>query len=486
MEAWAVNRSKRLVPPVPLDFGGEFFHYSQEAKTRNRIMLIDLASVVLVLFAAMAWGANTPWAIAVFSAGSLLVLAWRLIWDAWRGQLRLFWSWLFLPAFGLLALIGLQQLSPRIALDAPPGSLPHTVEPHTTGLYFLLAAGYVALGFSVVHGFRSRKQLYRLMVLVIGFGVFESLYGLVQSLGGVHYIWTVPFTDSRARGTLMNPNHYALLLNLAISVGVGYLYTRSVKLLWGRKLNLRRLLGMPDSARLAWIVVWLALIGFGVFASLSRTGTIAMFVCFGGMLAAGRLAEGERRRAVIVFSVLFAIVSLGLYVGVEGLLERYASILQLGYFERDRIPIWRDAWPMVSTTLWFGKGLGSFMWTFPAYETMEPDIPAMYAHNDYLQVMAEIGIVGFALLIWAGMVCLRTARRNLLAKDHLVRGIGLSTLGVLAATAIQEITDYSLYIPGIAAMFILLIALNERAAHLEWESPTASLTTKAPRHENDH
>jgi hypothetical protein len=89
--------------------------------------------------------------------------------------------------------------------------------------------------------------------------------------------------------------------------------------------------------------------------------------------------------------------------------------------------------------------------------------------------MAEIGIVGFALLIWAGMVCLRTARRNLLAKDHLVRGIGLSTLGVLAATAIQEITDYSLYIPGVAAMFILLIALNERAAHLEWESPPETI-----------
>jgi O-antigen ligase len=436
-------------------------------------MLIDLASVALVLFAAMAWGANTPWAIAVFSAGSLLVLAWRLIWDAWRGQLRLFWSWLFLPAFGLLALVALQRLFPRTALDALPGHLPHTVEPHTTGLYFLLASGYAALGLSVVQGFRSRRQLYRLMFLVIAFGVFESLYGLVQSLGGVHYIWSVPFKDNRAHGTLMNSNHYALLLNLALSVGVGYLYTRSLKLLGGRKLNLRRVLGMPDSAQLAWIVVWLALIGFGVFASLSRMGTIAMFACFGGLLAAGRLTEGGKLRTVIVFSVLFAIVGLGLYAGVEGLLERYAILAQSG--ERDRIPIWRDAWPMASTTLWFGKGLGSFMWTFPAYETMEPDIPAMYAHNDYLQIVAEIGIVGFALLIWAGMVCLRTARRNLLAKDHLVKGIGLATLGVLAAAAIQEITDYSLYIPGVAAMFILLIALNERATHLEQEIPAAAI-----------
>jgi O-antigen ligase len=430
-------------------------------------MLIDLASVALVFFAALAWGANTPWAIAVFSGGALLVLAWRLIWDAYRGQLRFYWSWLFLPALGLLALVALQQLIPRKALGAPPDSFPHTVEPHTTGLYLLLAVGYAALCFSVVHGFRSHRRLSRLMLLIIGFGVFESLYGLVQSLGGFHYIWSVPVEDNRAHGTLMNPNHYALLLNLAICVGVGYLYTRSMKVLRGRKLNLRRIVGMADSARLAWIVVWLALIGFGVFASLSRMGTIAMFVCLGSMLAAGRLAKGERRRTVIVFSVFFAIVSLGLYVGVENLLERYASMAQSGYLERDRIPIWRDAWPMASTTLWFGKGLGSFMWTFPAYETMEPDIPAMYAHNDYLEVVAEIGIVGFALMIWAFVLCWRSAIRNLLSGDPLVRGIGVATIGALAATAIQEITDYSLYIPGAAAMFILLIALNERAAHLE-------------------
>lgn len=427
-------------------------------------MILDLATVVLVCFAVLAWGANKPWAIAVFSAGMLLVMAARLILDALHGQLRLAWNCMLLPVCGLLALGLLQLLSPRVALEAPASLLPHTVESHTTGLYLLLMLGYFALGFSVVHGFRPRRQLSRLVIFVVALGVFESLYGLVQSLGGVHYIWSVPNADDWAHGTLMNHNHYALLLNLAISVGVGYLYTRSMELLHGRQLGVRQILGMPDSPQLAWITVWLALMGIGVFLSASRMGTFAMFTCLGVMLAAARRAEGGRRATVLLVSVLFAIIGLAIYVGVDAVLARYASLVGPGYFEIDRIPMWRDAWPMIWTTPWFGKGLGSFMWTFTAYESLDPDTPAMYAHNDYLQALAEVGIVGLLLMIWILVACWRSALRNLRAGDPAVRGIGLATLGALAATAVQEITDYSLYIPGVAALFVLLIGLNERAS----------------------
>jgi O-antigen ligase len=433
-------------------------------------MLIDIATVALVIYAALAWGSNTPWAMALFAGGSLLLLAARLIWDGWRNQLRLHWSWLYLPASGLLFLIGMQQLSPHVRLHDSLTTLPWTIEPHTSGLYFLVATGYVALGFSVVHGFRSRKSLLWLMIVILGFGIFEALYGLIQSVGGHNYVWGVPVTEVWSRGTLMNHNHYALLLNLVISVGVGYLYVRAMEFLHGESFNLRRILGVPDIGRLAWIIVWVALLGFAVLSSLSRMGTIAMLLSLGGMMAAGGLAAGGRQRAVLVFSILFAIIGLGLCAGLEGLLARFASIAQPGFFEHDRLPIWRDAWPMITTTIWFGKGLGSFMWTFPAYETTLPDIPAMYAHNDYLQILADLGIVGLALVIWAFLICLRSAKKNLIAADPIVRGIGLATLGILIAAAVQEVTDYSLYIPGVACMFIFLVALNERASCLLSES----------------
>jgi O-antigen ligase len=174
---------------------------------------------------------------------------------------------------------------------------------------------------------------------------------------------------------------------------------------------------------------------------------------------------------VLVIAVAIAIIGLGLYTGIDAAFERYAELTQPGQFEAGRVSLWRDAWPMIWETPWFGKGLGSFQWTFRAYETEMPDIPAIYAHNDYLQILAETGIVGLCLVILAFAACWQTARRNLLDADPMIRGIGLAAIGALAATAVQEITDFSLYIPGTAALFFLLIGLNERARWLKQEEP---------------
>jgi O-antigen ligase len=79
---------------------------------------------------------------------------------------------------------------------------------------------------------------------------------------------------------------------------------------------------------------------------------------------------------------------------------------QAGFWEKDRISIWRDAWRIIHGRLIFDEGLGTFQWLFPAYEKMDPNTPARYAHNDYIQALVETGIM--------------------------------------------EITDFSLYIPGVA------------------------------------
>jgi O-antigen ligase len=115
-----------------------------------------------------------------------------------------------------------------------------------------------------------------------------------------------------------------------------------------------------------------------------------------------------------------------------------------------------------------GQGLGTFQWTFPAYESVQADIPAKYAHSDYVQALAEVGIVGLLLLLWAFGAAWRTAIRNLFhADDPLVRGIGLGTIGALTAIALQEITDFGLYMPGVAVLAAVIVGLNLRASRME-------------------
>jgi O-antigen ligase len=98
---------------------------------------------------------------------------------------------------------------------------------------------------------------------------------------------------------------------------------------------------------------------------------------------------------------------------------------------------------------------------------VKPDTPARYAHSDYLQALAEVGVVGLILLVWAFGATWRTAVRNIRnTQDPLVRGIGLGTVGALTAIALQEISDFGLYIPGVAMTAVFLIGINIRASAL--------------------
>jgi O-antigen ligase len=460
-----LKKRKALMTPSKIEAGAV-------PKPSIQSVVSDFLIIALLYFAAIAWGAQRPWSLCLFSAGAIIMWSWRLLLESARGCVRLYFSSTYIPAFGLLALTAWQRWNPQTALIAPVGSLPYTIEPHTSELHLILAFGYAALGLSVIHGFSTRKQLVRFIVFLTGLGVLESIYGIVQHLTDFATVWDLPILSGSAHGTLTNRNHYALLLNLSICLGVGFLYKKSVDFFRGQRLSIRLLPHMPDSAQLAWIIIWLALIGLGVLLSLSRTGIFALFACVTVMMIATRSTQRSCLAPILVLAIACAIVGLGVYTGMDGVLARYASLLDPGYLEQDRIPIWRDTWKMICAHPWFGQGAGSFQWAFPAYETLEPDRPAVFAHNDYLQVLAEYGVVGLGLVVWLLISCWRSAMRNLKAQDPLVRGIGLAALGALTAAAIQEITDYALFTPGIAAMLVGIAALNERPSRNQQPTET--------------
>jgi O-antigen ligase len=428
-------------------------------------MFFDLGTIVILLFSAFAWGSNEPWSMALIACATIALLASRLIWDLGHGRIMFSSLWSLAPIFLLVVYVGLQLLFTDSRLTGGRSFI-YTIESYTTTKYFLLAVSYLCLAMLVAHGFRSRDRIFLLIYGAVGLGVFEAVYGLIQYLGNYAYIWNFAISEGVpiAHGTFINRNHYALLLNLCICCGVGYVYYRSSEILNGSNWSFRRIAGVPGSAQLVWILLWLALMGLALVFSMSRMGIVGMFGCIAAMIIAGKTSARSKRTTFLGVTLVCLILAWAAYIGIDSVLERYESITQSGYFEKDRLPIWRDAWDMMQGHLIFGRGLGTFQWSFPAYERLDPDIPAKYAHNDYLQVMAELGAAGLILLLWAFVVSWRAALRNLRRPDSaLVRGIGLASIGVLVAAALQEITDFSLYVPGTAVLLAVLTGLNFRA-----------------------
>jgi O-antigen ligase len=107
-----------------------------------------------------------------------------------------------------------------------------------------------------------------------------------------------------------------------------------------------------------------------------------------------------------------------------------------------------------------GCGLGTFESAFLRYKHVAPMFIVDYAHNDYLQTLAELGIVGFALglaLVWR--ILTRVVRLALFHQESPGWELALGLAGAIAALLLHSLTDFNLYIPANALTLAWLCGL---------------------------
>jgi tetratricopeptide (TPR) repeat protein len=111
----------------------------------------------------------------------------------------------------------------------------------------------------------------------------------------------------------------------------------------------------------------------------------------------------------------------------------------------------------------FGIGLGAWPELFPHYQEAPWSILLMRsAHNDYVQLLAETGSVGFGLLLGASLLTTTTLIRGFANCDRLKVPVVGALLGGLVAMAVHECFDFSFRIPSNALLFCVLAGLVVR------------------------
>ena len=171
------------------------------------------------------------------------------------------------------------------------------------------------------------------------------------------------------------------------------------------------------------------------------------------------LTLAGRFKPRIVWSVVAA---LGLAVVVGMLLLAPAQMILrfADISSEDRFNVWRDTLHLVAAYPIFGCGLGGYESAFEKFRTSSVDVLQIYAHNDYLQYLAELGIVG--MLIASGflvVIGLRSVRARLLHRQPDSRWLGLACAGSLAAIFIHSLADYNLYVVANASLLAWICGL---------------------------
>jgi O-Antigen ligase len=325
-----------------------------------------------------------------------------------------------------------------------------SLDPELTRTAILVALGALAITLAVPH--LSRPYLMAILGVYVVLALIQALIGLMQlGLGSPSFLaFGAAIGGRRAAGTFVNKNHYATFLAMALplllmrSVGRFSFFTKREK-----DTRLRR----------AWWGFATAFTAAALVSSVSRAGTAAGFSV--AVLTVIICATSTRDRNQRVAFVLIGVAAFGI-AALAGIQLMLAS-LEGSAFEQgveSRHLLNRMSFAGAMTLFPVGSGLGSFAIAFPRFQSEQFVGFVEHAHNDYLQILFELGLTGVFILIGLAAAWLLQARRLIANRKvfSLANPATACLLGVLAF-GIHAWFDFPAHIPSVAWTASLLLAI---------------------------
>jgi O-antigen ligase len=148
-----------------------------------------------------------------------------------------------------------------------------------------------------------------------------------------------------------------------------------------------------------------------------------------------------------------------LWLGGKSLVQRFVSFKDEASYHT-RIQVARDSIPMIKARPLTGWGLGTFATVYPRYRTFYAEVFFNAAHNDYVQVLAETGVLGFAAVLgFLAVVYARGFRKLRGPGLDLTQAATLAALLGVTGILVHSFADFNLQIPANAATFCVVAAI---------------------------
>jgi O-antigen ligase len=440
-----------------------------------------------LLIAALAWGAFAfgavyPWAYWPLAAASAFLGArWIAASRAWKDHRT---RHLGLTLVVIAAAIGIQtialpyrlvqQLSPALdaffreyALSYHPASLHAlSLSASSTAVALALFVAFALLLLGLLNAL-SPARLEWFVNQLMGLGLALAIVGVVQKAliepdAPLIYGFWKPRFGGNPFGPFINRNHFAGWMVMALPVVVGYSCTvlaRSGLPLRGSLTSKLRWVTTMDASPFLLVGFCALLMGMSLVLTGSRSGVASFVVAvmvFGYLL----VRRFEERRARLLVASYLALVLAGA-VTWAGTDVAFGRFVQARADSPGRFLAWQDTLRIIQDFPWFGTGLGTYGQAMLVYQTANR--PQMYvqAHNDYLQIVAEGGLLVIVPVLVAAVIVVTTIRRRLISgtDDLLTYWLRSGAVAGLAGIAAQSAVEFSLQMPGNTVLFVCLLAI---------------------------
>jgi len=406
---------------------------------------IRIGLCFLFAFSVFAHGVVEVWSESVLEIGAALLLVWWAVITYREAQGEIQWNPLNWPLLGFIA-IGVLQLAFRWSAN-----------PFLTRIELLRLAAYLIIFFLGQQAFRERADLVRLAWFLVFLGFSVGLLGIIQyftSEGTIYWVRKLS-QGGDVFGPYVNRNHFAGFVELVVPVGMALLLFR------GLRRDLFALAGL------------LTILPIGALILSGSRGGIICFVFEVGVLVL--LARTQRKRPEAPAMIGIAFVALAAFafiawLGAGRAIERFSKTRIGDLTLSRRASMFRGAEHIFFDHPIKGVGLGTIVSVFPRYDTGYDGFVVDHVHNDYMEALAETGILGGLCGLAFLWLLFRGARESFLVEQgHFSRAVHAGAIAAVCGILLHSFVDFNLHIPS-NAIFFLLQAYLATSAPLPSES----------------
>ncbi len=307
--------------------------------------------------------------------------------------------------------------------------------------------------------FNRKKYLMKFLFFMCILGFFHAVFATYWMLIGnpsnfliekIHYL-------NASTGIFVNRSVFATFLFLCSFSGLFYI------IIYFQKYQITNFTFSEQlKSKVFYIRIFIIFLSIGILTTWSRIVNLSYILILFSFLFYSKIYFKKIINPlsnIIIIILLFDVLVMAIFFGDAKLIERVVETSILG--ETRRLELQSFGWDQFKNFWLFGYGSGAFGQIFKISYLMTEDFNynflVNHVHNEGIEFMGEIGIVGILIVIIPITIYFKKIINGLINNKRLSNILILSLLVILL---LQSLVDFSLHITGISILLMTILAIG--------------------------
>lgn len=365
---------------------------------------------------------------------------------------------------------------PLLALNPSSEMISLTINPESTLRMLFTFTGYTLFYLLTVQLLSVGKRLKQTVLVITALGSVIAVEAILQKLtspDAIYWFRTPP--AGNPVGPWVYSNHFAGFMEMLFPVVVALFLVYRPLIHYNKSLKEKfiTILTLPAANLHLLLGTAAIMMAVSILISLSRGGIITLCIAFLFFIVFSANATRDKRTKWALF-LTSATVLIVTWLGWQPIMKEFGGFWHKDGFDTSgRLPLIIDSIAIIKAYPVFGTGFGTFAEMYPAVRTIDGNALFDHAHNDYIELLVDGGLIGFVLCSWFVLSVLFSSLRSLRRRRE--RYLILVTSGALTgmlALLFHSLVDFQMYNGANALYFFFLCGLAVSAANTRFQFRT--------------